>query len=107
MREAPPLSPRKGPNLRDGTLRPIYSRESGIFDLRGFDAPPPPQAAASSGPLRFAVALCGVVMRQRRFMLLMAGLLVAYAVLAHRRQPEQQAWAEVSDVQVCQGQPDP
>ena len=90
MREAPsesPLSPRKTPNLKDATLRPIYSRESGSFDLRGFDAPPPAQAAPSGGQLRAAAALWCAVMRQRRLMLLMLGLLVAYAVLAHRRRP--------------------
>ena len=106
MREAPssesPLSPRKTPNLKDATVRPIYSRESGIFDLRGFDAPPPAHAAPSGSQLRAAAALWCAVMRQRRLMLLMLGLLVAYAVLAHRRrlthnEPE---WSDVRHLQV-------
>ncbi len=57
---------------------------------RGFDAPPRPVSAPSGGGLvGSAVALCAAVMRQRRLLLLMLGLLVAYAVMTHGRRPDQ------------------
>ena len=57
--------------------------------LRGFDTPPRQVAAPSGGLAGFAAVLCAAVMRQRRLLLLMLGLLVAYAVMTHGRQADQ------------------